>query len=109
MLKFYNSTIVNEKEIEVKINRLLRSVTIKVDEESVKKVVWHTREFTFSDINVVVKAFPIWEVKIYQGKELLKSNFLPLLRRKSKAYWNGILSLAILKLTFVMIVYFSSL
>jgi len=96
MFIYTNSFVCDNAIIIVEVNRFFRSVKINVNGCTRKKVVCCSYKVKVNNIEVDVKAFPLWSINIYKNNELVRENFLPI--RKSKAYWYGVSVLPLSKL-----------
>ena len=94
----YRKTIkLNDQSIEIELNRLLRRIKVTTDGITLSSFISFKKNISINDIDIIIKAFPVWNINIKSPEAHLK-NIFPILKRKSERYLIGISFIALCKL-----------
>jgi hypothetical protein len=97
MFIYRKEILLDEVMIELELNRILRRIKISVDNQTISSFIFFRKNFSINEVNIKVRAFPVWIVDIDSPDKQL-TNIFPVLKRKSERYLIGLSLIALAKL-----------
>ncbi len=89
--------LLNDQSIEIELNRLLRRIKVTTNGITLSRFISFKKNISINNIDIIIKAFPVWNISVKSPEEHLK-NIFPILKRKNERYLIGISFITLCKL-----------